>query len=60
MEIDSQPFPVNVIDLQNSKVLVRPSQADITKGRNVIIGEQSPITSNDKILAREVFLEKTF
>lgn len=30
----SQPFPINVIDLQNSMVLVWPSQADTTKGKN--------------------------
>jgi hypothetical protein len=27
MQVDNNPFPVNVIDLQGAKVLVRPEQA---------------------------------
>ena len=39
MQIDSNPFPGHTVDLQNTKVLIRPSQAESTKGKNVVIGE---------------------
>ena len=59
MQVDKAPFPVHAIDLNNAKVLIRPEQAERTKGKNVIIGEERPKNVNDKILAREVVLEKT-
>jgi hypothetical protein len=40
MQVDNNPFPVNAIDLQGAKVLVRPKQAESTKGKNVIIDEK--------------------
>jgi hypothetical protein len=44
MQVDENPFPdsafVNTLELSNPKVLIRPDQAENTKGRNVIIGEQ--------------------
>jgi hypothetical protein len=57
--VDKNPFSVNTIDLQNSKVLIRPEQADATKGKNVVIGEKCTITADEKILSREVVVEKT-
>ena len=39
MQIDNNPFPVHNVDLQNTKVLIRPSQAESTKGKNVVICE---------------------
>ena len=54
-----QSFPLHTIDLNNAKVLIRPEQAEEAKGKNVIIGEERPKNVNDKILAREVVLEKT-
>lgn len=39
MQLDSNPFPVNVIDFENSKVLVRPSQAESTKNKAVIVSD---------------------
>jgi len=59
MKIDKALFPVHTIDMNNSKVLIRPEQAEGAKGKNVIIGEKRPITVNDKILAREMVQEKT-
>jgi hypothetical protein len=58
MQVDNDLFSVNTIDLQGAKVLVRPEQAKSTKGKNVIIGEESPKSCEDKILSREVVLEK--
>ena len=40
MQIDQNPFPVHMLELNNSKVLVRPSQAESTKGKNVVIGDE--------------------
>jgi hypothetical protein len=44
MQVDQNPFPVNAFmntfELLNSKVLIRPDQADKAKGENIIIGEQ--------------------
>jgi hypothetical protein len=59
MQMDKTPFPVHTIDLNNAKVLIRQEQAEGAKGKNVIIGEKRPKTSEDKILAREVVPEKT-
>ena len=42
MQIDQTPFPVHMLELSNTKVLVRPSQAESTKGKNVVIGDERP------------------
>ena len=59
MKIDKAPFSVHTIDLNNAKVLIRPDQAEGAKGKNVIIGDDRPLTVDNKILAREVIQEKT-
>ena len=35
-------------------MLIRPDQAEGAKGKNVIIGDDRPLTVDNKILAREV------
>jgi hypothetical protein len=42
MQVDTQPFPVNIIELASKEVLVRSEVAD--KGKNIVIGD--PRTSN--------------
>ena len=42
MQVDQNPFPMHILELNNPKVLIRPSQAESTKGKNVIIGNESP------------------
>jgi hypothetical protein len=59
MQVDKNPFLINTIDFENSKVLVRPEQAEETWGKNVIIGEKCTITTDEKVLSREVVVEKT-
>ena len=39
MQIDNNPFPVHTIEVKNPKILIRPNQAESTKGKNVVIGE---------------------
>jgi hypothetical protein len=45
MKLDKDPFPVNVnmVELHRKKVMVWPSQAELTKGKEVIIGEEWPL-----------------
>ena len=70
MKIDKAPFLVHTIDLNNAKVLIRLEripgensrvtlifeidQAEGAKGKNVIIGDDRPLTVDNKILAKEV------
>jgi hypothetical protein len=56
--VDKVLFPINAIDLQGAKVLVWLEQAESTKGKNVIIGEEMPRSYEDRIWSREVVLEK--
>jgi hypothetical protein len=58
MQVDKQSFPINTMELQQPKVLVRTHQAKATKGKNVIVGEAKP-DLRGKELTREVAYEKT-
>jgi len=40
MQVDQNPFPGHMLELNNPKVLVQPSQAESTKGKNVVIGDE--------------------
>jgi hypothetical protein len=42
MKLNKDPFPanMNMVELEGKKVLIRPSQAKMTKGKEVIIGEE--------------------
>jgi hypothetical protein len=44
MKLDKDPFPtnMNMVELKGKKVLVRPSQDESTKGKDVIVGEERP------------------
>jgi hypothetical protein len=56
--VDNNPFLVNAIDLQGTKVLVQPEQGESTKGKNVIISKERHKSLDDKIWSRKVTLEK--
>jgi hypothetical protein len=45
MKLDKDPFPVNVnmVELIGKKILGRPYQAERTKGKDVVIGEEQPL-----------------
>ena len=49
---------MHTIDLNNAKILIRPEQAEGAKGKNVIIDETRLKNDDDRILDREVVLEK--
>jgi hypothetical protein len=44
LKLDKDPFPtnMNMVELDGKKVLVRPSQTESTKGKEVVIGEEQP------------------
>jgi hypothetical protein len=44
MKLDKDPFPVNMkmVKLEGKKVLVQPSQTEMTKGKEVVVGEERP------------------
>jgi hypothetical protein len=37
MKLDTDPFPVGMVELELKKILVRTDQAKTTKGKNVIV-----------------------
>jgi len=41
MKLDSDPFPINMIDFENKKVLIRSDQAESLKGKNVIVDNRA-------------------
>jgi hypothetical protein len=45
MKLKKDPFPVNMkmVELDGKKVLVHSSQAESTKGKEVVIGEEWPL-----------------
>jgi hypothetical protein len=44
MKLDNDPFPMimNMVEVEGKKVLVRPSQVETSKGKEVVIGEEQP------------------
>jgi hypothetical protein len=39
MKLDTDPFPVGMVELELKKILVRTDQAETTKGKNVIASD---------------------
>ena len=39
--LDQNSFPVHTLELSNPKVLIRPYQTELTKEKNVVVGEES-------------------
>ena len=58
MQVDKQPFPINTMDLEGKKMLIRPSIAKSANKDNVLIGEPMKGKESDKVLGREVVLDK--
>ena len=59
MQVDTEPFPVNVIDFEDKKVLIQPGMANKGKAKEVIIGDARKVDENNKISCRKVVAEKT-
>jgi hypothetical protein len=59
MQVDTEPFRINVIDFEGKKVLIQLGTADKKKGKEVIIGDARKADENNKISCRKVVAEKT-
>jgi hypothetical protein len=59
MQVDTEPFPMNMIDFEGKRILVRPNTADKGKGKEIIIGNAREADRNHKISCRKVVAEKT-
>jgi hypothetical protein len=40
MKLDIDPFPVGMVELLDKKILVRTDQAEMTKGKNVVVSDE--------------------
>jgi hypothetical protein len=58
MQVDTQPFPVNTIELTCKKVLVRPEMADKGKGKGIVIDNPRMSIISQKEIARKASDEK--
>jgi hypothetical protein len=59
MQVDNEPFPINLIDFDGTKVLIRSSADDKGKGKEVIIGDTWKAGENNKNSYRKVVAERT-
>jgi hypothetical protein len=57
--VDTEPFPMNMIDFEGKKVLTRPNTADEGKNKEIVIGNAREVGGNHKISCRKVMAEKT-
>jgi hypothetical protein len=59
MQVDTEPFPMNMIDFEGKKVLVRPNTSDKGKGKETIIGNAKEADGDRKVSCRKVVAETT-
>jgi hypothetical protein len=59
MQVDTEPFPMNMIDFEGKRILVRPNTADKGKDKEITIGNTREDDGNHKISCRKVVAEKT-
>jgi hypothetical protein len=59
MLVDTEPFPINMIDFDGKEDLIRPNAVDKGKGKEVIIGDTRKADENDKNSRRKVVAERT-
>jgi hypothetical protein len=56
MQVDTDPFPLNLIDFEGKRVLIWPGMVDKGKGKEVIIGDVRKADENNKISCRKRLL----
>jgi hypothetical protein len=59
MQVDTEPFLMNMIIFDDKKVLVWPNASDKGKGKKIIIGYPREANEITKISCRKVVVEKT-
>jgi hypothetical protein len=57
--VDTEPFPMNMIDFEGKRILVQPNTADKGKDKEIIISNAREADGNHKISCRKVVAEKT-
>jgi hypothetical protein len=40
MKLDTNPFSIGLVKLMDKKILVRTDQAEMTKGKNVVVSDE--------------------
>jgi hypothetical protein len=58
MQVDTEPFPMNMINFEGKRILVRPNAANKGKDKEIIIGNTRETNDNHKISCRKVVAEK--
>jgi hypothetical protein len=53
IQVDTQPFPINTVDIACKKILVRPEMADKGKSKDIIIGNPRMSDISQKEIARK-------
>jgi hypothetical protein len=59
MQVDTEPFPMKMIDFEGKRILVWPNTADKGKDKEIIIGNTREADGIHKISCRKVVAEKT-
>jgi hypothetical protein len=59
MQVDTQLFPINTIDVACEKVLVRPEMVDKSKNKDIIIGDARMSNISQKEVAQKALDDKT-
>jgi hypothetical protein len=57
--VNKKPFPINTMNLDSKKVLVRLEVTDNDKGKGILIDDPRVLDENKKIVLRKVIVEKT-
>jgi hypothetical protein len=39
MNLDTDPFPIGMVEIKHKKILVRMDQTEMTKGKNVVVSD---------------------
>jgi hypothetical protein len=60
MQVDTEPFPMNMIDFEGKRIPVRPNTSNKGKDKEIIISNAREVDGNHKISCRKVVAEKTF
>src|SRR3990170_4727255 len=58
MQVDKQPFPMNTLDLEGKKLLIRTKVTESANKTNVIVGKPRKGKEDIEILGRQVVLDK--
>jgi hypothetical protein len=58
MQVDKQPFPINVMDFNDKKVLIRLNVVDKDKGKSIIIDGLEPLMKTQNTIPGKLLLRR--